>query len=182
MTLPASGPISFDDINVELGKPVGTTMSLNDADVRELAGVPTGPVTLPDDFWGKSHDTLVTVTEGSANQPLRYGYINELAVHQGSVSPGSVFNAVIVNIYLYSTGFQPYIRNFKVTLNGNRPKSHFSSIDIQGYGNLTSASAAHAYSSAFNQTSWEWTSIGVGPNPWGFGWDGTGTRTVMFHG
>lgn len=52
MTLPASGPISIADIATELG--VGLPLSLTASNVRALAGVPSGNIVLPNDFWGKS--------------------------------------------------------------------------------------------------------------------------------
>lgn len=53
MTLPASGTISFNDINVELGRPAGNFLWLGEPDCRTLAGVPSGPISLHD-FYGKS--------------------------------------------------------------------------------------------------------------------------------
>jgi len=53
MTLPASGRISLTDIRTELGKVAGTSISLNDADVRALAGKTSGAISLSD-FYGKS--------------------------------------------------------------------------------------------------------------------------------
>ena len=41
MTTPASGPISFADLNTEIGYPSGTSKSLNDAGVRYLGGATT---------------------------------------------------------------------------------------------------------------------------------------------
>lgn len=67
MTLPASGLISLSDIAVELGKSSTTPITLNDSDVRALAGKPTGTVTLPNDFWGKSSDTIVVTITPSSN-------------------------------------------------------------------------------------------------------------------
>lgn len=46
MTLPTSGPISFSQINTELSRPATTTVSLNEAAVRGLAGVVSGPIGL----------------------------------------------------------------------------------------------------------------------------------------
>ena len=55
MTLPASpNPISLSEINVELGHAANAQINLNQADVRALANVATGPIRLPEDFWGKS--------------------------------------------------------------------------------------------------------------------------------
>lgn len=53
MPLPMSGIISFRDINIELGKDPNSPISLNDSDVRALAGKATGIITFSD-FRGKS--------------------------------------------------------------------------------------------------------------------------------
>jgi hypothetical protein len=63
MTLNASGPISLagttagQSISVELGENGTTQISLNDTAVRTLAGVASGAITMPTDFWGKSNVT-----------------------------------------------------------------------------------------------------------------------------
>lgn len=46
MALPATGPISMRDINLELNKREIALISLNDADVRNLAGVPDGMIAM----------------------------------------------------------------------------------------------------------------------------------------
>jgi hypothetical protein len=53
MTLPTKGPISLSDVNIELGRPADAPISLNDPEVRALAGIPKGPISL-DDLRGKS--------------------------------------------------------------------------------------------------------------------------------
>lgn len=64
MTLNASGPISLagatagQSIAVELGLGATTAISLNDASVRSLAGVASGAITMPTNFFGKSNFTL----------------------------------------------------------------------------------------------------------------------------
>lgn len=60
MTLNSSGPISLggstagQSINLELGKSATATVSLNDANVRSLAGVASGAIVMPTNFYGKS--------------------------------------------------------------------------------------------------------------------------------
>jgi hypothetical protein len=60
MTLNSSGPISLggstagQSINLELGKSATATVSLNDTDVRTLAGVASGAIIVPTNFYGKS--------------------------------------------------------------------------------------------------------------------------------
>lgn len=63
MALNASGPISLagstagQSIAVELGQSATGTISLNDTAVRNFAGVPSGAITMPTNFWGKSSST-----------------------------------------------------------------------------------------------------------------------------
>lgn len=52
MALPASGSISLAQVATELG--VSLPLDLNAANVRALAGKPSGNITLPNDLWGKS--------------------------------------------------------------------------------------------------------------------------------
>jgi len=60
MALNSSGPISLagttagQSIEIELGGTGTTQISLNDATVRALAGVASGQITMPTDFYGKS--------------------------------------------------------------------------------------------------------------------------------
>ena len=61
MTLNASGPISLggstagQSINLELGRSATAQVSLNESAVRTLAGVPSGAIVMPTDFYGKSN-------------------------------------------------------------------------------------------------------------------------------
>lgn len=64
MTLNASGPISLggstsgQSINLELGQSATAQVSLNDTNVRSLAGVSSGAIVMPTNFYGKSAATL----------------------------------------------------------------------------------------------------------------------------
>lgn len=70
MALNSSGPISLagstagQSIAVELGQSATGQISLNDAAVRALAGVASGAITMPTNFWGKSSE-FTTLTAGS---------------------------------------------------------------------------------------------------------------------
>src|SRR6056300_361459 len=43
-----SGQISLDDVNTELGNPAGSQLNMGNADVRALAGVPSGAISMSD--------------------------------------------------------------------------------------------------------------------------------------
>jgi hypothetical protein len=70
MTLASSGEISLGgstatrSINLELGQAATATISLNDANVRTLAGVASGAIVVPTDFYGKSN-VLITFSDYS---------------------------------------------------------------------------------------------------------------------
>ena len=69
MTTP-TGSITLDDVNIELGIASGTAIDMNRADVRGLAGVESGPVTL-DDLRGKSNRFLLTISASQTDLNLR---------------------------------------------------------------------------------------------------------------
>jgi hypothetical protein len=66
MTLNSSGPISLggattgQSINLELGQSATTQVSLNDSNVRTLAGIttPLSTIVVPLNFWGKSSNVF----------------------------------------------------------------------------------------------------------------------------
>lgn len=75
MPLNVSGPISLggstvgQSIAVELGQSGTAVISLNDANVRSLAGVPSGAIIMPTNFYGKSdRATLSYVFSANASQ------------------------------------------------------------------------------------------------------------------
>ena len=59
MTLPASGAISLNNVNVELGLTATAQIGLNDAAVRDLFGVASGVITMADGY-GKLHGMVAT--------------------------------------------------------------------------------------------------------------------------
>ena len=61
MPTPSSGPISLNNVNVELGISGTTLISLNQASVRTLAGIPSGTISM-NNLYGKSNRVSLTVT------------------------------------------------------------------------------------------------------------------------
>jgi hypothetical protein len=51
------GPTAGQSIAVELGLSPTASISLNGTNVRTLAQVPSGQITMPTNFWGKSNIT-----------------------------------------------------------------------------------------------------------------------------
>lgn len=70
MTLPASGVISLYDVNVEFVRASTTLIALNDADVRLLFGVPTGPISLADGY-GKTYIQTLSINTSQQELNLR---------------------------------------------------------------------------------------------------------------
>jgi len=74
MTLNSSGAISLggttsgESIAVENGGPGTAEISLNDAAVRSLAGVPSGAIIMPTNFYGKSNTVTINLTISADTQ------------------------------------------------------------------------------------------------------------------
>jgi hypothetical protein len=73
MTLNSSGPISLggsttgQSINLELGQSATAQVSMNDTNVRSLAGVASGAIVMPTNFYGKSAVTIVLSNQSIAD-------------------------------------------------------------------------------------------------------------------
>ena len=65
MPLPLSGPISLFDIRTELN--LSGSIGLTSAQVRSLAGVPSGLVVMPGNFYGKSAGPVFTITPAASS-------------------------------------------------------------------------------------------------------------------
>lgn len=68
MALP-TGTISMSQVNTELGNPTTSTISLNDTDVRALAEVPSGTISMSD-LQGKSAAILTGGVTAEYNEPI----------------------------------------------------------------------------------------------------------------
>jgi len=64
MTLPASGQISLNQVNVELGNSGTAQIGMNDAAVRGLFDIPSGEIEMADGY-GKSDASFYAATGGT---------------------------------------------------------------------------------------------------------------------
>jgi hypothetical protein len=69
MTLPVSGAISFNNINVELGVSGTTQASLGQSSYRTLAGVASGAISMSN-FYGKANAFAATISSNQTNLNL----------------------------------------------------------------------------------------------------------------
>lgn len=107
MPLNSSGPISLagsttgQSIALELGQSATGQISLNDSNVRSLAGVASGAITMPTNFWGKSNAFVFNATISSDTQ-----YYNLLSAMQAAgYTNGSSYQATVTinsGIYVWS--------------------------------------------------------------------------------
>lgn len=97
MTLPVSGAISFNNINVELGVSGATQASLGQASYRSLAGVASGAISMSN-FYGKSNQFAFNIAGGS-NVNLRTA-----AIAAGWNQSSAVVATVTSNVTSSSTG------------------------------------------------------------------------------
>ena len=111
MTLNASGPISLggsttgQSINLELGRSATAQVSLNESAVRTLAGVPSGAIVMPTDFYGKSNVVYRLDTAGYSD----IGVLNILpaqtsfSVKSDGTVEAATFGSGIVDSYNWIT-------------------------------------------------------------------------------
>jgi len=138
MTLNSSGAISLAgttagvSIEIENGGNGTTQISLNDAAVRSLAGVPSGAITMPTNFYGKSNTAYptYTFTSSTVNASLNVSSIS------GYVAGKSVITVTVNSgVYLWanSTG------NYGLNLTGGTTGDTLTLVNngyIMGQGGL----------------------------------------------
>ena len=96
MTLPASGAISFNNINVELGVSGTTQASLGQTSYRNLAGVASGAISMSN-FYGKSNTFSFSIASNQTNANLR-----TLAVNAGWNQASNVSATINGGVYISS--------------------------------------------------------------------------------
>ena len=106
MTLNASGPISLAgttagvSIEIENGGNGTTQISLNDAAVRTLAGIPSGAITMPTNFYGKSNRVVSNITISSSTSNYTFNKCKVSGYVAGKTCATLTINS---GVYVYGT-------------------------------------------------------------------------------
>jgi hypothetical protein len=96
MALPSTGPISLSQVNTELGRAAGATISLGEAGPRGLAGVANGPIGLST-LRGKSAQFTHTITSHQQELNL-HAYLQG----QGWDGTSKVEVTIATGVYIWS--------------------------------------------------------------------------------
>jgi hypothetical protein len=99
MTLPVSGAISFNAINVELGVAGTTQANINQATYRTLAGVPSGQISLSN-FYGKSNRGTASITYSASAADVSLNITSLSGYLAGNTDVTITINS---GVYLYAT-------------------------------------------------------------------------------
>jgi hypothetical protein len=111
MALPASGAISLNNVNVELGLSGTTLISMNQATVRTLFGKASGAIRM-NDGYGKANEFALTIASNQSNYNLRTA---ALAAGWGGAS--KVVATINSGVYVYGTS----TGSPGLTINGSWP-------------------------------------------------------------
>lgn len=111
MTLPASGPISLNNVNVELGLSGTTSINMNQSSVRTLFGKPSGAISMSDGY-GKANQFAFTISSNQTNANLR-----TLAVNAGWNQSTKVVATINSGVYVSSNS----TGTAGLTINGSFP-------------------------------------------------------------
>jgi len=182
MTLQTSGAISLDDIHVEVGGTTGTTVSINDTDVRNLISSTPGTAVSFDDYYGATSSIWsvqvltatstyrgIINTNGPSSLPITYQLSGTITddtfdpvAGQGIASTSSLSTpAAIRDFFSQPTGSSTFLSIWSVTSLSN---AGFTSLTSKGTGgdthsetiNRTDASFAYVTSFGGNYSRWSW--------------------------
>lgn len=190
MALQTSGAISLNQIHIEAGGTSGTTVSLNDSDIRSLGGAASGVIDFAD-FYGASSSQSIVVTQGSDSGSVGafHGYRQSSSI--GSRSPTAFYNAsnayrTITGLYIFRQSIHTY---FYVEMSYSTANAigatELSSVEMTCNGTLTtlltSAGGTTTIAGGF-QRRWIWY-VGNGMTSTqkqniNAEWDGSGNITV----
>lgn len=175
MALPSSGAISLNQMHTEVGGTSGTTVSLNDSDVRGLISKASGAQMSFNEWYGASavSNWSATMTVGNATsfKIQNYGYFvgSFVGVAYGSITDSTVDNYSGSPTLVSLSWSAIYMLTLQIT--GNNANSGWSTLTI-GSTTFSRTSATYSYVSSNNHTQWSWGSIST--NPFGI----SGTKSV----
>lgn len=177
MPLQTSGPISLNEIHIEAGGTTGTTVSINDADIRGLISKASGALMSFSEWYGASAltywDTTMTVGVFQIKDfPPIYGYA--LGVY-GSLADNTVdnMNDEICSLLNWNDGNDSLTLIVDTTdVTDVRGNTEFTTLTIGGV-DFSNSSATYTFTSETNR-SWEWSSV---TNP--FGTTSGATRSIV---
>ena len=161
MALQSTGAISLNDVHVELGGTSGTLVSLNDSDVRTLAGISSGAISLQN-FYGESSIPPFDYTAANGQVPTGGPYYTLVAIAStGTILASGTYNFVMVGRGGNGAGSAASIAFWTIQLNGteswsfttpsDRGSSYFTDWQIVG-DNSTLVRARHGTDRSPNTT------------------------------
>jgi hypothetical protein len=144
-----TGSINFSNVESELSISVGSGLNLDDSRVRNLAGVPSGSISMSQ-LRGKSAGASIIAGSGAAmGAPNTHGY---QTTNFGSISNSAVKGGTVAGLLTDTT-------YFIVQILGTLPQNFFSTITILGttYNTASASFFLSGSSTSFGIiTSWYW--------------------------
>ena len=157
MPLNPSGPISIEDINVELGRAATAAFSMDGVDERALVGVPSGSYSW-DDWWGKQLVTEQTgsITTGANIIVGEYGWVT------GSYGSSTLLIIELEGAdwdldYIITGSSDLEIRIKGASIESTINENSLVSFEINGHTYTVGAGAGYVYSLGTNQVIYRWT-------------------------
>jgi len=157
MALQTSGAISLNQIHIEAGGSSGTSVTINDADIRGLTAasgytIPTSSGSTIDfgDFYGASSGYVIT--EGTTTSGDLDGY-SQINGSFGSINNSTWNSATIIQVVTFPVVFK-YDTSYylSVVFSGNQTTSIFSTISLAGVSH-SMVDFSRSYDSSNTRTS-----------------------------
>ena len=146
MALNSNGAISLggstqgQSINLELGNGATSAVSLNDTAVRGLAGVSSGSIIMPTNFYGKSSfSTVVNITNQNITS-FAEAYYDQFAIAEAGYELSSTGSAIGFASYQstgYSSGTGTYSGQWFVSGTKTAVSARATQISSNGNGSIT---------------------------------------------
>jgi len=157
MTTPTSGAISLNQLHVEAGGTSGSSVSLNDSDVRRLKDGSSGASSTFSSFYNKTR-YLVTCAQGTNGTFNATGFKTNSPTF-GSRSPTSLTWTSATWAGLYYNLNSPHAYTYQLLLNGSGSGSNsgFTTMGLGPSQNFSRTSASFSGSSSTFSV-WRWAS------------------------